>query len=157
MLEEGLDAHFLVVGDGLSQDERQVRDTVKAHGGLAERVTLTGRLADIPEVMAALDVLVIPSLWEGFPRSLIEAMACGKPAIAADVGEIPWMIENGKTGFLIPGANQETLLRAMRSALERRAELEGMGRLARQKAEAEYSIERHVQAIDMQYRELLAG
>ena len=89
--DSGADIFFLVVGDGLPEDERQVRDYIRAQGGLGERVVMTGRLACIPEVMAAIDILVIPSLWEGFPRSLIEAMASGKPAIATDVGEIPWI------------------------------------------------------------------
>jgi glycosyltransferase involved in cell wall biosynthesis len=157
ILYEGWDVHFLVVGDGHPQDEKQVRDYLSAQGSLAERVTLTGRLADIPEVMAALDVLVIPSLWEGFPRSLIEAMASGKPTIATDAGEVPWMIEDGKTGFLIPRGDEEALVRAMRNAMEKRGELEAIGRSARRKAEAEYSIEHHVQAVTSQYRELLLG
>lgn len=157
LVEEGRDAVFLVVGDGLPEDERRVRDLLKSQGGLDGRVVLTGRLANIPEVMAALDVLVIPSLWEGFPRSLIEAMASGTPAIATDVGEVPWMIEDGRSGFVIPREDPGALLHAMRGAMEDRETLESMGRLARAKAEATYSLERHVQAVCAQYRELLPG
>ncbi len=153
--DSGAEGFFLVVGDGLPEEERQVRDYISAQGGLGERVVMTGRLACIPEVMAAIDMLVIPSLWEGFPRSLIEAMACGKPAIATDVGEIPWMIEDGRTGFLIPRGDEEALGKAMLAALEKRFELREMGLRARAKAEKEYSIEGHVQAVCRQYEELL--
>lgn len=155
LLEQGLEAWFLVVGDGLPEAERQARDFVKGRRRLEERVVLTGRLAEIPEVMAALDVLVIPSLWEGFPRSLIEAMASGKPAIATDVGEVPWMLEDGRNGFLIPRADREALVRAMRGALEKRDELAELGLQARVKAEREYSMERHVAAVCRVYEELL--
>ncbi|MHC1743011.1 MAG: glycosyltransferase family 4 protein [Syntrophobacteraceae bacterium] len=155
LTDEGMDARFLVVGDGMPDDEHQVRDYLKDQASLAERVVLTGRLGDIPEVMAAIDVLVIPSLWEGFPRSLIEAMAAGKPAIATDVGEVPWMIEDGKSGFLIPRGDRDALQRAMRRAVEHRTGLKEIGLRARAKAEREYSIEHHVQAVCRQYEELL--
>lgn len=157
MLREGADAYFLVVGGGLEDAERTVRDYVQSHEILRSRARLTGRLSAIPEVMAALDILVLPSLWEGFPRSLIEAMASGKPAIATDVGEVPWMIEDGRTGFLIPRGQQESLVRAMRGALGQRSALKEMGLAARAKAEAEYSIERHVREVCRQYGELVPG
>ncbi len=157
MIEDGREAVFLVVGDGLPEEERKVRDLLRSQGPLASRVVLTGRLSNIPEVMAALDVLVVPSLWEGFPRSVLEAMASGRPVIATNVGEVPWMVEEGRTGWVIPRKDPVALYRSMCAALDDREALAKVGLAARRKAEAEYSLERHVKAVCDQYQEVLAG
>jgi len=99
---------------------------------------------------------VLPSLWEGFPRSLIEAMAGGKTAIASDVGEIPFILEGGKCGMLVPRGDQAALVQAMARCLSDRAGLNEMGRLARERAVREFSLERHVELIQNEYLELLS-
>jgi glycosyltransferase involved in cell wall biosynthesis len=67
-------------------------------------VVLLGQRADMPEVYAAMDAFVLPSLNEGLPMTVLEAMAAARPVIATRVGAIPGVIEDGKTGLLVnPG------------------------------------------------------
>jgi glycosyltransferase involved in cell wall biosynthesis len=151
LLETGSDAHFAVVGDGAEEDERAVVNHLAQRPSLASRVVLTGRLDDIPQVMAAIDVLVMPSLWEGFPRSLIEAMASGKAAIASDVGEIPHMLEGGASGRVIPRGDLPALIRAMEDLSARRDSLAEMGVRARERVISEFTLDRHVKLVQDEY------
>lgn len=150
------DVRFAIVGDGMPEDLRKVRDFLSENEPPASRVVLTGRLDDMPGVMAGLDVLVLPSLWEGFPRSLIEAMACGKAAIASDVGEIPFILDGGTCGMVIPRGDQEALVKAMAYALSDRAALTEMGRRARERVVSAFSLDRHVEVVQDEYRKLLS-
>ncbi len=151
LLQAGLDAHFAMVGDGPQEEERAVADYLAQRPLLASRVVLTGRLDDIPQVMAAIDVLVMPSLWEGFPRSLIEAMASGRAAIASDVGEIPRILEEGVSGRVIPRGDLPALIRAMEELLVRKDGLVEMGMRARERVVSELTLERHVECVREEY------
>jgi len=88
--------------------------------GLSSRVIFTGFRADALSLLQAANIFVLPSLSEGMPLSVLEAMALGKPVIATRVGGIPEVIEQGKTGWLVPpgnaGALAATLQRAVRSS-----------------------------------------
>ncbi|MBN2492732.1 MAG: glycosyltransferase [Planctomycetes bacterium] len=105
--------------------------------GLAGKVQLAGHVADIPALLGALDVFVLPSRWEGFGIVLLEAMAHGCPVVATRVGGIPEVITHGVTGLLVPpedpraladavlallrdAGRQASLRRAARAAFERR-------------------------------------
>jgi glycosyltransferase involved in cell wall biosynthesis len=151
LLQAGSDAHFAVVGDGPEEAERAVADYLAQRPALASRMVLTGRLDDIPQVMAAIDVLVMPSLWEGFPRSLIEAMACGRAAIASDVGEIPYILEGGASGRLIPRGDLPALIQAMEDLGARKDSLPELGMRARERVMAEFTLERHVKLMQDEY------
>jgi L-malate glycosyltransferase len=83
--------------------------------GLARRVLLIGQRRDVPDILAALDLLVMPSRWEGLPMALLEGMALRKPVLATRVGAIPDVIENGVNGLLVDAADP----RELRAALER--------------------------------------
>jgi glycosyltransferase involved in cell wall biosynthesis len=86
------EAHFLLAGDG------ELRDAVLARAaalGLAGRLHLLGWRRDIPRVMAALDVFVLTSLWEGLPRVVPEAIACGVPVVATLVDGTAEVLRDG--------------------------------------------------------------
>jgi glycosyltransferase involved in cell wall biosynthesis len=157
VLQSAPDARFAVVGDGMPEDMDRVRRFLAGRDALGSRVILTGRLDNIPEVMAGLDVLVMPSLWEGFPRSLIEAMACARAAIASDVGETPFILEDGKSGLLVPRGDQAALVQAMRRCLWEREAMKEMGLRARQRVLARFSLQGHIGLIQARYEELLAS
>ncbi len=104
------DTYLLVVGEGSRRDalEAQARELRIAH-----RVVFTGRRDDVPAVTAALDVAVLPSYREAQGLTILEAMALSRPVVASDVGGIPEMIQDGKTGLLVPPHDPEALAAAI--------------------------------------------
>jgi glycosyltransferase involved in cell wall biosynthesis len=96
------DYRLVVIGDGPLLGEMRRR---AAALGLADRVELVGSLsrADALQRLAALDVLLVPSLWEGLPLAPLEAMAIGVPVVASTVGGLPEIIDDGQSGVLIDG------------------------------------------------------
>ena len=94
-------AWLLVVGEGSRRPELEAQ---AAALGIAERVVFTGRRDDVPAVTAALDVAVLPSYREAQGLAILEAMALSRPVVATAVGGIPEMIEDGRTGLLVPPA-----------------------------------------------------
>lgn len=98
IIKEFPNVKFLIVGDGELKEELLLE--VKKLN-LEEKIIFTGFRNDIPEILNVIDIFVLPSLNEGMPMVLLEAMAAKKPIIATNVGAIPKLIENNKTGFLI--------------------------------------------------------
>ncbi len=106
---------FLIVGDGVGfeQVRRRVRDL-----GLEHAVRLTGFRRDIPEVMAALDVLVLPSVRsEATPQVIPQALAVGTPVVASDVGSVGDLVRDGDTGRLVPPGDAAALAAAIEDVL----------------------------------------
>jgi glycosyltransferase involved in cell wall biosynthesis len=92
------DAHFILVGDGVLRGKvEKLVDKL----GLGNRFTLLGWRRDIPEIMAATDIFVLTSLWEGLPRVLPQAMVMGIPIVATKVDGTPEAVTNEVNGFLI--------------------------------------------------------
>jgi glycosyltransferase involved in cell wall biosynthesis len=105
------ETRFLIVGDGVGFDDVKRRI---AELGLGERVILTGFRRDIPEVMAALDVLALPSVRsEAFPQVIAQALAVGTPVVGTTVGGIPELIRDGETGRLVPPGDSQALAHAI--------------------------------------------
>ena len=100
-----------IVGDGgLGESLRaRVRSV-----GLESRIIFAGRRSDIPQVLGSFDVFVLPSLNEGLPMALLEAMAAGLPAVASEVGDVGQAIEDGVSGRLVPPGSSPDLLNALR-------------------------------------------
>ena len=113
-------AHLLVVGGGEAQPlvEQTARESARQ-----ERITLHGFVdhARVPAVLAHLDVLVLPSVYEELGSVIVEAMASGVPVVATRVGGIPEVVRDGETGLLVdspPGVGDETLAAALATALD---------------------------------------
>jgi glycosyltransferase involved in cell wall biosynthesis len=104
------DLHIVLVGDGELAEDVRARVTAL---GLGDRVHLLGTRRDVPELLAASDSFVLPSLWEGLPVALVEAMASGLPVIATDVSGTSQVMVAGATGWLIPPGDAGALGRAM--------------------------------------------
>ncbi|HET9837524.1 MAG TPA: glycosyltransferase family 4 protein [Candidatus Angelobacter sp.] len=91
----------IIVGEG--PDRAAITDMIEREG-LRESVVLAGQRSDMASVYASIDIFVLPSLNEGLPMTLLEAMAASRPVVATRVGAIPKVIEDGKTGLLVnPG------------------------------------------------------
>ena len=100
-----------MVGDG--PEEQHLRAEVQARG-LKEEVIFLGFRDDIPNVLKEVDILVLPSTTEAFPRVVIEGMAMGLPVIGTSVGGIPEAIVHGKTGLVVPPRDPGALHEALR-------------------------------------------
>ena len=143
---------FVVVGGGRMMPELVDRASSL---GLSDRVTFTGLRSDVGQVVRTFDVFVLSSLSEGTPLALMEAMACGVPAVATRVGGIPEIVVDGETGILVPRANPRALAEAVAALLDDPARARGMGRAARRRVVRDFAVEGMVERIDAVYRELL--
>lgn len=147
-------AMLLVAGDGPLRSDLESEAERLA---VAARVRFLGTRSDIPDLLAASDVFVLSSLWEGNPLSVMEAMAAGKPTIATAVGGVPEFVSDGETGLLVAPDDAAALARAMR-LLARDLEMrERLGRNARRIAAEAYDVRPMVDAYDRLYQEMLAG
>jgi len=142
--------HLMIVGSGEGQTlsvEGELKDSVRRRG-LGDRVTFTGRVDDVAERLRASDLFVFPSEFEALGISLIEAAACGLPAIGAHTGGIVDVIEDGASGLLVAPGDTSALLLAMRALAtdsERRLQMGARARqIARDRFDMDDSVARYV-------------
>lgn len=129
-------AHLAIVGAGPSREELE---TLARHLGVAHHVHFLGIRHDIPAVMAASDVFVLSSAWEGFGLVVAEAMACERPVVATDSGGVREVV--GDAGFLVPPRDSEALARSIAAALALSSEAKvELGRAARQRVVTSFSL-----------------
>jgi glycosyltransferase involved in cell wall biosynthesis len=112
--------------------------------GLSSKVIFTGFRTDALSLLQAADMFVLPSLSEGLPLSILEAMALGKPVVATRVGGIPEVIDHGKTGWLVPPGNAGALAATLQRALSGGAATLMMAQRARQTVLRRFSIDETV-------------
>jgi glycosyltransferase involved in cell wall biosynthesis len=141
----------LVVGDG--PDRAELESSAIA-SGLEKDVKFLGLRRDIPELLAAADLFVLPSLWEGLPLVLLEAMAAGLPAVVTAVGGNTEVVEDGISGTLIPPGDAQALTTAVCSLLSDSFKRDRLGRAARQRFETSFSMQRFVEAHERLYEDL---
>ncbi|MFO7540898.1 MAG: glycosyltransferase family 4 protein [Chloroflexota bacterium] len=146
------DTWLVVVGDGLlrPQVEQRLEEL-----GIASRVVLTGLRRDIPELMAAFDIFVLSSLWEGLPRVLPQAMASGLPIVCTAADGTAEAVVDGENGFLTPRGQPEALAARVLTLLADEQLRREMGENGRFRA-PEFGAVKMVQDIDNLYR-LLGG
>jgi glycosyltransferase involved in cell wall biosynthesis len=128
-----------LIGDGplrhsLEEQARQLE--------LRESFEFVTRTKEIPTVLSASTILAHTSDSEGCPNVVIEAMACGRPVVAMDAGDIPSLVEDGRTGFVVRRGDDATLAARITSLLLDRQLCLSMGQAARMKAEVEFSLKR---------------
>ena len=100
---------FVFVGDG---ELRREVEHASASLGLGDRLLLAGWRRDIPRVLCAADIVALTSLWEGLPRTVVQARACGRTVVATAVNGTPEVIEDGVTGFLVRARDVESMAQA---------------------------------------------
>jgi glycosyltransferase involved in cell wall biosynthesis len=145
-------ARFLIVGDGeLRQGlERRVRAAA-----MADRITFAGFREDVASVMAATDLVVLPSINEGMGRVLVMAMALGKPIVATHVGGVAELLGEGEAGVLVPARDAGALAQAISTLLLDGARAQSLGAAGRRRAPC-YSAEAMLEALARLYRDVLA-
>lgn len=147
------ETRFLIVGDGIGYEDvkRRVREM-----GLEQAVIMTGFRTDIPEVMAALDVLVLPSIKsEGTSQAILQALAMGTPVVATATGGIPEVIRDGETGRLVPPADPHDLAQAILSLLRDSAWARQLAQAGQALVRERYTIENMMAQTTRVYAELL--
>jgi len=143
---------LIFVGDGSAAPNlrRLVHET-----GVTEQVDFLGARRDIPWILRALDLLVLPSQQEGLPNSILEAMAAGVPVVATRVGGIPEIVIDGETGLLVPPGDPVALANAINSLLMNPEVRQRMGSHGRARVEANFTARRAAAELEALYRRLL--
>lgn len=142
------DVRFAVIGDG---ERRAELERLAAGMGLGGRVVFTGWRSDLHAVYAALDVLTLTSFNEGTPMTVLEAMAAGKPVVAANVGGVADIVDDGITGFLFEkseaGDGASALEAHLLELLGDKPRAEAMGRAGRARVRERHSLDRMTDAL----------
>ena len=163
--ERGVDAHLLLIGSAkfvaraTRFDNEAYVAGLKARiaeTGLGARVSWLGERDDVPELVGALDILMLPSREEPFGRALIEAMALGVPVLATAVGGPPEIIVDGREGYLLAPEDPHAWAAAVQRILSSADGGREMGLAGRRRVEQAFTGERHAAAIIGVYERALA-
>lgn len=149
------DCAFVAVGgNGESVYQARLKDRA-LRLGIGERVHFLGWQDDMPAILSAADVVVLPSYSEGMPLSVLEAMACERPVVATRVGGIPDAVVDGVTGALIDSRNAVQLAERILALLRDPARARAMGRAGRKRARDFFSLDRTTTQVLGIYGQLL--
>lgn len=141
-----------IVGEG------ELRDTLERLAqelGIAGKVIFLGGRTDIPELLSAMDIFVLSSLWEGQPIVLLEAMASAKPVVATNVDGIPEIVENGKTGLLVEPGEVDALAFAMEQLFVHPQVREDFAGRGRDRISEEFTAKHMAERVAQLYRSSL--
>ncbi len=151
-VHRSLPCRLELVGDGPERPrvERLVREL-----GLQDHVTFRGEMDDLAGLYASSDVFLLPSESESFGLAALEAMACGVPVVASDVGGLPDVVADGETGFLAPVGDVEAMAEAAGRLLTNEVLWSRMSGLARERARTCFAVDRAVDRYEAVYRRVL--
>jgi len=152
LLERVPHARAIIAGGGDLED--YLRD-LATEIGVAEHVHVLGPRKDVPALMHAIDVFVMPSIWEGFGLVLLEAMAAARPIVASRVATIPEVVADGETGLLVPAGDPLALASALADLAEQPDLAARYGEAGRERLRRQFSVEKMVGDTELLYRELL--
>ena len=143
---------LVLVGDGPLRGQTEA---VLAQAGLRDRAWFAGERADVPALMGGLSCFALPSLAEGISNTILEAMACGLPVVATDVGGNAELVQHGTTGCIVPAGDAAALADGLRQAAQQ-APTQGWGAAGRAEVERRFSLQSMVAAYQRVYDEVLA-
>jgi glycosyltransferase involved in cell wall biosynthesis len=133
-------AKLLVVGDGVDRDELEAMAARDFNGS----VQFLGMRKDVPELLAASDIVAMASFHEGLPMAALEAMAARKPLVATRVGGLPQLVREGQTGLLVPAGDAAALADAVQSLVADQPRRERLAAAAFSEVQRQYSFDRTV-------------
>jgi glycosyltransferase involved in cell wall biosynthesis len=143
----------LIVGEG---PERNSLENLASRLGVDSQVIFTGQRGDVYDLISAMDLFVLPSLSEGIPMVLLEALTLGVPVVASQVGGIPEVLVHGQTGFLVPPRDEKALAHACQYILEHRKEAQLLSDRGRKLIQDKFSAEVMAQKVVHLYRSLIS-
>ncbi|HMD55868.1 MAG TPA: glycosyltransferase family 4 protein [Solirubrobacteraceae bacterium] len=162
---EGVDAHLLLIGSAkfVARSTRFDNEAYVAHlraliasAGIEDRVSWLGERDDVPELMRALDVLLLPSVEEPFGRVLLEAMALEVPVLATNVGGPAELIHDGREGYLLPPGEPAAWAQAVRRVIASPEHGRELGRAGRRRVAEAFDVAHHVDAVLAVYERAIA-
>ena len=143
---------FIIIGDG---ELREVLQDYARELNIEDRIEFKGWVRDLCSIYKELDIVVLTSLNEGTPVSIIEAMAAGRPVVATEVGGVSDIIEDGKSGYLIASNDEENFAGKLQDLISDSSKRERFGVYAREIVKNRFSKERLINDIDKLYNTLL--
>jgi glycosyltransferase involved in cell wall biosynthesis len=145
----GLDFTIRLAGDGplLADLKAEARRL-----GVSERVVFAGHVDDVPRLLRGSTFLVHTAEHEGCPNAVMEAMACGRAVIATDAGDVPRLVDDGETGYVVDRGDESALVDRIVTLIRDRNLCRRMGEAGRHKAEREFRLERLVSETFAAYR-----
>ena len=149
------DAFFLVVGGITDKPHFEELVRLSKELGITERVRWLGKRNDIPSILKASDVLCLPSRSEGFSNALIEAMACGLPCVATDVGGNGEAITDGINGFVVQPEHPEAIATQVADLLRSPARAQQLGQAARTEVLSRFSLSSMIHKLSNIYTDLV--
>jgi glycosyltransferase involved in cell wall biosynthesis len=143
---------LLIVGDGPLRGE--LENYIRTLG-IDRNIILLGTRRDIPPLLSAMDIFVLPSLWEGLGTALIEAMAAGKPIIATDIPAIREIINSEKVGILVPAKDSKAIASSVELLLDNKTLAETIGNSAKKRAFSHFNLDNTVQRYTSLFEDIL--
>lgn len=152
VLATGRDVEFLIAGAG--PEEFNLRRLARQLG-IADKVTFVPNLSELTESLDAMDVFCLPSLEQGLGTIMLEPMAMGKPVIATGVGGVYSVVEDGRTGLMVPPSDSRALAASILELLNDPGRARQIGQAGRERVVSEFGVQKMIrQTVDL-YRELL--
>jgi len=145
---------LLIVGDGPMRGE--LENHIRALG-VDKNTILLGTRRDIPQLLSAMDIFVLPSIWEGLGTALIEAMAAGKAIIASDIPPIREIINTEKIGILVPARNSSAITSSIEFLLVNKTFAVTLGNNAQERAFSDFNITTTVDKYTNLYEDILSN
>lgn len=153
VLSRSPEVRVVIAGAGPLRDALDVQARAL---GVSAALIFLGERSDIPAILAAADIFALPSVSEGLPISILEAMATGKPVVASAVGGVPELVSDGETGFLVPARDPRGLAEALVFLADNPAARVRMGTAGRAHVAAAFTTARMVGRTESLYRDVLA-
>lgn len=153
VLKKTKDVKFLIAGKGPLRKE--LEDLVKKHK-IQDRVIFSGYIKNIENLISESDVVILPSLWEGLPNILLEAMAMKKPIIATDVGGVREIVKNGENGFIVKPACAREIAKRIIDVLTDEKNSLRMGENGYRFVKGNFDVKKMVSSYQCLYTELIA-
>ncbi len=145
------EVEFWIIGDG---NQRRNLESLAEGLGMLPHVRFLGRRADVENLLPSIQVGVLSSDSEGLANALLEYMRAGLPVVATDVGGNGEVVENGKTGLLVPPGNAEAMAEAILALLKDPARAAALGDAAKQRFTEKFAVESMLVETEQLYRQL---
>jgi len=148
------EARLLVLGDG---PLRRSLEWQAVAMGIDDITHFAGHHHDLPRVLAACDVSVLTSLWEGLPRVLVQSAAAGRPIVTFDVEGAWEVVRDGTNGFIVPSRDVDAFAARLESLLADRGRARALGRAGRERVGSRWTVETMVERLDRIYQRLASS